>query len=93
MKILFEQKIASPNQAMIICIVDGKVIGNCEISFFKGIKTKHRAIVVIALIRKYCNQGIGTKMFQEMIRLAETRGCYASGIEFCRRKFSSKAFI
>lgn len=39
-KILFEHKNASPNEAMIMCIVDGKVVGNCEISFFKGIKKK-----------------------------------------------------
>ena len=47
-KTLFEQKNASPNEAMIMCIVDGKVVGNW-------------------------NQGIGTKMFEEMIRLAESR--------------------
>ena len=72
-KILFEQKNASPNEAMITCIVDGKVIGNCEINFFKGIKTRHRANVAIALRSEFWNQGIGTKMFQEMIRLAENR--------------------
>ncbi len=72
-KILFEQKNASPNEAMIMCIVDGKVIGNCEINFFKGIKTRHRANVAIALRSEFWNQGIGTKMFQEMIRLAENR--------------------
>lgn len=72
-KILFENKNASPNEAMIMCIVDGKVVGNCEISFFKGIKTRHRATVAIALISEYWNQGIGTRMFQEMIRLAKER--------------------
>lgn len=72
-KKLFEQKNASPNEAMIMCIVDGKVVGNCEISFFKGIKTRHRASIGIALISDYWNQGIGTKMFEEMIRLAENR--------------------
>jgi len=72
-KKLFEQKNASPNEAMIMCVVDGKVVGNCEISFFKGMKTKHRASIGIALIRDFWNQGIGTKMFEEMIRLAESR--------------------
>ena len=72
-KTLFEQKNASPNEAMIMCIVDGKVVGNCEISFFKGIKTKHRASIGIALISDFWNQGIGTKMFEEMIRLTESR--------------------
>lgn len=72
-KKLFEQKNASPNEAMIMCVVDEKVVGNCEITFFKGIKTRHRASVAIALIRDFWNQGIGTKMFRELIRLAENR--------------------
>lgn len=72
-KVLFEHKNASPNEAMIMCVVDGKVVGNCEISFFKGMKTKHRASIGIALISEFWNQGIGTKMFEEMIRLAENR--------------------
>ena len=70
---LFEQKNASPNEAMLMCVVDGRVIGNCEISFYRGMKTKHRAAVAIALISEFWNQGIGTKMFEEMIRLAEER--------------------
>ncbi|MBE5948561.1 MAG: GNAT family N-acetyltransferase [Lachnospiraceae bacterium] len=72
-KKLFEQKNASPNEATIMCIVDGRVVGNCEISFFKGIKTRHRGVIGIALISEFWNQGIGTKMFEEMIRLAESR--------------------
>lgn len=72
-KKLFEQKNESLNEAMIMCIVDGRVVGNCEISFFKGMKTKHRASIGIAMISDFWNQGIGTKMFEEMIRLAESR--------------------
>ena len=73
-KKLFEQRNESPNEAMIMCIVDGRVVGNCEISFRTNLKTKHRASVAIALISEFWNQGIGTKMFEEMIRLAEERG-------------------
>ena len=72
-KKLFEQKNASPNEAMMMCVVDGRVVGNCEISFFRGMKTRHRASIGIALISEFWNQGIGTKMFEEMIRLAKTR--------------------
>ena len=82
-RILFEQKNASANEAMIMCIVDGKVIGNCEISFSNGMKTRHRASVAIALISEFWNQGIGTKMFQELIRLAENRdGVMQMELEF-----------
>lgn len=72
-KLLFEQKNASPDEAMIVCIVEDKVVGMCGISFFKGIKTQHRAVVDIAILRAFWNQGIGTRMFQELIRLAENR--------------------
>lgn len=72
-KILFERKNESPNEAMIMCVVDGRVVGNCEISFRTNLKTKHRASVAIALISEFWNQGIGTRMFQELIRLAEER--------------------
>lgn len=73
-KKLFEQRNESPNEAMIMCIVDGRVVGNCAINFRTNLKTKHRAGVAIALISEFWNQGIGTKMFEEMIRLAEERG-------------------
>ena len=72
-KELFIQKNESLDEAMIMCIVDGRVVGNCAISFLGNIKTRHRACVGIALIREFWNQGIGTKMFEEMIRLAESR--------------------
>ena len=82
-KKLFEQKNESPNEAMMMCIVDGRVVGNCEISFFRGMKTKHRASVAIALISEFWNQGIGTKMFEEMIRLAQNReGVMQMELEF-----------
>lgn len=68
-----KQKNSSENDAVLVCLVDGKVAGNCEISFKTNIKTKHRATVAIALLSEYWNQGIGTRMFQELIRLAEAR--------------------
>ena len=72
-KKLFEQKNESLNEAMIMCVVDGKVVGNCDISFERSIKTRHRGAIGIALISEFWNQGIGTKMFEELIRIAENR--------------------
>lgn len=68
---LFERLNASDTDAMLVCVVDGKIAGNCQISWTNRIKTGHRADVAIALLRDYWNQGIGTKMFEEMIRIAE----------------------
>ena len=72
-KALFQRKNESPNEAMILCLVEGRVAGNCEISFLTQIKYRHRAVVAIALLKEYWGQGIGTKMFEEMIRLARER--------------------
>ena len=70
-KALFDRINASDNEAMLVCIVDGKVAGNCQIAWKTGIKTRHRASVAIALLKDYWGQGIGTRMFEEMIRIAE----------------------
>ena len=70
-KELFDRVNASDHEAMLVCLVEGKVAGNCQISWSKGIKTRHRASIAIALLSEFWNQGIGTKLFEEMIRIAE----------------------
>ena len=70
-KALFDRVNASDHEAMLVCLVEGKVAGNCQITWSTGIKTRHRAAVAIALLREYWNQGIGTRMFRELIRIAE----------------------
>lgn len=56
---------------MLVCLVEGKVAGNCQIAWKTGLKTRHRAAVAIALLKDYWNQGIGTRLFTELIRIAE----------------------
>ena len=70
-KALFDRVNAADNEAMLVCLVDGKVAGNCQVSWSKGIKIRHRASIAIALLKEYWNQGIGTRMLQELIRIAE----------------------
>ena len=70
-KELFDRLNASDSDAMLVCLVDGKVAGNCHVTWKKSIKTGHRAMAAIALLKDYWDQGIGTRMFQEMIRIAE----------------------
>lgn len=71
-KALFDRVNAADNEAMLVCLVEGKVAGNCQVAWSKGIKTKHRASVAIALLREYWGNGIGTRMFEELIRIAES---------------------
>ena len=70
-KALFDRVNKSDNEAMLVCLIEGKIAGNCQITWSKGIKTRHRASVAIALLSEYWNQGIGTRLFQELIRIAE----------------------
>ena len=46
-KKLFAQKNESEHQAMLVCLVDGKVAGSCVISVYTEMKMKHRAAVAI----------------------------------------------
>lgn len=70
-KVLFDRVNQSDNEVMLVCLVDGKVAGNCQINWSKCIKTRHRASVAIALLKEFWNQGIGTRFFQELIHIAE----------------------
>ena len=62
---------SSDHETMLVCLVDGEIAGNCQITWSTSIKTRHRASVAIALLRKFWNQGIGTRLFEEMICIAE----------------------
>lgn len=64
----------SGNQLMIVCEVDGKIAGNCQIVFMTSLKTRHRAEVMIALLREYWGLGIGGYMLDEMIKCGRERG-------------------
>ena len=59
----------SPNDVMIVCTCDGKIAGNCQIVWSTREKMSHRGTVMIALLQPYWGMGIGTAMFQEMIRI------------------------
>ena len=73
-KVLFERVNAADSEAMLVCLVDGKAPGNSQIVWKNAIKVRHRASVAIAVLKDYWNQGIGTRLFQEMIRIAEEDG-------------------
>ena len=71
-KDLFERISSSDTEVMLVCIVEGKIAGNCHLAWNNRIKTGHRARVAIALLKDYWNQGIGTRLFQEVIKIAES---------------------
>lgn len=63
------------NSWFIAAYVDGKIIGDCGLNFGSHMKDKHRGNIGIGIDREYWNKGIGSLMFDEMIRIArETEG-------------------
>ncbi len=70
-KALFERVNSSDLETMLVCVVDGRIAGNCMITFNSRIKTRHRASVAIAIEREYWGQGIGTHLMRAMIHIAE----------------------
>ncbi len=88
----------SEDQLMIVCEIDGEIAGNCQIVFYNKIKTRHRAEVMIGILKKYWGLGIGTAMFEEMIQIAEHRQVhqieleYIEGNERARRLYEKMGF-
>ncbi len=82
----------SLNTLFIACYIDGIIAGNCDISFKTGSKTSHRATVGIALQKKYWNIGIGSAMFNELIKAAEEHdGTEIVDLEFIEGNNRAKA--
>lgn len=57
----------------IACFIGDEVAGNCEVMFNNWQKTSHRAVFMIAILKKYWGLGIGTAMFGELIAVAKAR--------------------
>ena len=90
--------LAAPDALAISCYLDGRVVGNCDITFRSGIKTRHRAVVSIAILRECWSLGIGSAMFRELIAAAKERGTdilemeFAEGNERAQRLYEKFGF-
>jgi RimJ/RimL family protein N-acetyltransferase len=72
----------APDALAIACYIDGEVVGNCEFRCHRGIKTRHRASIGISIRRKYWSLGIGSAMFNELIREARKHGVAILQLEY-----------
>lgn len=71
---MFISGIRESSDYLLCAYVDGKVVGDCSISFDSHLKSKHRANLGIGILKDYWNIGIGSLFFSEMIRLAKEKG-------------------
>ena len=70
-----------PRDMMILCAVEGEIVGNCDISFGSAMKNAHRGTVGIAIREKYWGLGIGNALFDEMIAHGKKMGAYQIELE------------
>ncbi len=70
-KALFERINKADNEVMLVCLVDGKIAGNCNLSWSRYRKINHRASVGVALLKEFWGLGIGTRFLRELIRIGE----------------------
>ena len=72
----------SPNDLMLVCEVDGRIAGNCHLTFHSMKKIAHRGDIGIALYKEFWGLGIGTAMFEQMIAAARARGLMQLELEY-----------
>ena len=72
----------APNNLLISCYINGKIVGNCALTFLSGLKMGHRATVAIAVCQEYWGLGIGSGMFLEMIAASQKHGTERLELEF-----------
>ena len=64
----------SPDRYMILCTVDGKTAGTCQLTRRNRVKNRHRANIGIGLEKEFWGLGIGTAMFGELTALGKAWG-------------------
>ncbi|MBQ3099854.1 MAG: GNAT family N-acetyltransferase [Clostridia bacterium] len=77
-----QSRINSPNELMLIALIDGKHIGNCALARLGAVKRyRHRCSVSIALYKEYCGCGIGEAMMKTVLSVAKELGYEQAELE------------
>ncbi len=74
----------SPQDVMLVGILDGTYVGNCSYSGLGSRRVRHRATAAIALYQKYTGMGIGQKMFEHLFSVAAENGFEQLELEVLR---------
>jgi len=82
---------ASETDMMILCEVDGRIAGNCQVSRKKRLKSRHRGEIAIALLQEFWGLGIGTALMQAMIDQADDWGLMQLELEFIEGNARARA--
>lgn len=72
-KTWIEKHISSEDDILINCVINGAIVGNCNINFGKSYRTSHIGTIGIAVRKEYWGLGIGTVMFTELEKVARAK--------------------
>ena len=81
----------SDDVLFLVCEVEGKLAGCCQVDFQTRMKTAHRGTVAIGLRKAYWGLGIGTAMFRELIDASRRRGLMILELEFIEGNSRARA--
>lgn len=86
-----ERMAQDENCLFLVCEVEGRVAGCCQVDFQTRMKTAHRGTVAIGLRKAYWGLGIGTAMFRELIDASRRRGLMILELEFIEGNTRARA--
>lgn len=68
-------RLEDPHTLMLIARVDGEYAGNCGlVSMGNNLRVRHRCGMGIALYQKFCNNGLGRILIENVVEVAEKLG-------------------
>lgn len=86
-----EGSLQNENRLFLICEINGKIVGDCEIHRLTDVKNRHRAEIGIGLRKEIWNQGIGTAMFRELIAQGKKWGLSQIELDFVEGNARARA--
>ena len=69
-----QHKHEDPNALMLMCRVEGRLAGTCDVSFGSKIKVAHRGTIGISVRREFWGLGIGRALMEACIECAKAAG-------------------
>lgn len=89
----------SPGKMMIVAVVEGQIVGCCNLGRYEREKSRHRASLGISVLRAYWGLGIGGAMLDGVIETAQSIGVsqleleYIQGNERALALYQKKGFV
>lgn len=83
----------------IAAFAENKIVGNCQISFQRRMKTRHRASVSIGILKEYQGLGLGRAMMEELVSIARKHQLlqleleYIEGNDRARKLYEAMGFF